>query len=617
MFSLGKIHFENFKSYAGKHSFTFPTEPGLYFFTGLNKQELKLGSNGAGKSTFLDAIYWCLFGRTLRGLRAGDVVTRGKKTCRVRLWLTVGDESFTVTRSQSPNQLMIRHKGKETLVEQAALQNYLRLTPESFIYSVIVPQFGESFFELSATNKLGLYSQIMDLDFWLEKSKLAADEAAQLATQKIKINSKIGNLDENILHLDIDIASLTEKVAQWKKARSGKIKDLELKQDALLTAEKSYLKSMKRDDEDIKVLVGEVLDLKQALTKAQNLKEDASEAYLRTKTSQIRLSTKFRAAQAASSAFSQLGAVCPTCHQKITPAHAEKQALAFTKSNLSLESELATINLQHEDDFQALEDSREQERLAAERVNSAELKILKLSTESQTHRLQLKNIDQQITELEHSLESERSLTNPFVSMLSDKMAAKTNAGAQRSKLLAENDALTAGHEAVSFWINGFKRIRLFIIEETLKALEIEVNSNLAALGMPDWAIEFDVERENKGGGVTKGFTVLVHSPGTSSPTRWEAWSGGEAQRLQLAGDLGLANLIMQQAGLVNKVEFYDEPSKHLSQEGLLDLAETLHQRALNDGKTIYLVDHRMPDFGEFAGVIRVVKDEIGSSLEFE
>src|SRR5262249_53537660 len=149
---------------------------------------------------------------------------------------------------------------------------------------------------------------------------------------------------------------------------------------------------------------------------------------------------------------------------------------------------------------------------------------------------------------------------------------------------------------------------LFIIEETLRSLELEVNNSLASLGLVDWQVEFDIERENKSGTITKGFSVFIRCPSHPEPVRWESWSGGETQRLQLAGDFGLANLIMMQAGLTNAIEFYDEPSDHLSDEGLADLSETLHQRATTDNKCIFLVDHRMPDFGDFAGVYTVTKD---------
>ena len=99
--------------------------------------------------------------------------------------------------------------------------------------------------------------------------------------------------------------------------------------------------------------------------------------------------------------------------------------------------------------------------------------------------------------------------------------------------------------------------------------------------------------------------------------RWESWSGGESQRLQLAANLGLSNLIMQQAGLINTIEFFDEPSIHLSPEGMMDLANLLHDRAINEDKRIWIVDHAaITNFGEFRGVITVRKTKNGSQLDF-
>jgi DNA repair exonuclease SbcCD ATPase subunit len=177
------------------------------------------------------------------------------------------------------------------------------------------------------------------------------------------------------------------------------------------------------------------------------------------------------------------------------------------------------------------------------------------------------------------------------------------------------EQLQTEHASANYWVAGFKRVRLYVIEETLRQLEIEVNNSLTNLGLADWQITFDIERENKSGGVTKGFVVFIKCPSNPEPVRWESWSGGETQRLQLAGDFGLANLIMMQAGLTNTIEFYDEPSNRLSDEGVNDLAETLHQRALDDGKCIWLVDHRMPEFGAFKAKMEVVKTADGSAFK--
>jgi len=182
VFDIHSITFENFRSYSGKHKFDFPTEAGLYFLTGDNQLEPKLGSNGAGKSTLLDAIYWCLYGKTLRGLKSSDVVTWGKKSCTVTLSLVCGHVTVHITRTQNPNSLELDGKP----VDQADLEKYIGLGDEAFTYSVILPQFGQSFFELTPANKLTLFSQIMGLDYWLECSQKAALETTALE-QKIGI----------------------------------------------------------------------------------------------------------------------------------------------------------------------------------------------------------------------------------------------------------------------------------------------------------------------------------------------------------------------------------------------------------------------------------------------
>jgi DNA repair exonuclease SbcCD ATPase subunit len=220
----------------------------------------------------------------------------------------------------------------------------------------------------------------------------------------------------------------------------------------------------------------------------------------------------------------------------------------------------------------------------------------------------------QRTHLGAMIQAEVNRTNPYMQEIAVK---KDRLNLKQTQLKTVSDLIDRYEKdriAVNFWITGFKRVRLFLVEQTLRQLEVEVNNNMASLGLNDYRIEFDVERENKSGGVTKGFTVLVYSPDHDKPVRWEAWGGGVTHRLRLAGDLGLANLIMERAGLTGSVEFYDEPSRHLSQEGLLDVAETLHQRALTGNKRVFLVDHASIDFGDFAGCYFITKTADGSQI---
>ena len=84
-FRLKWIELNNFKSYRGIHKVQFPERAGLYSITGKNLLNPRLGANAVGKSTLLDAIFWALYGKTPRGLRANEVITRGQQTATVTL----------------------------------------------------------------------------------------------------------------------------------------------------------------------------------------------------------------------------------------------------------------------------------------------------------------------------------------------------------------------------------------------------------------------------------------------------------------------------------------------------------------------------------------------------
>ena len=519
MFDIVSVELEDFRSFRGEHSFKFPTEPGLYAITGKNLENSRVGSNGAGKTTLLESVYWCLYGHTTRGLKAGDVVSWGAKRCAVTCHLTVASDHLTVTRTQSPNSLTLNDRP----VDQDNLQKALRIGPEAFTYAVMIPQFGDAFFDLSPSDKLTLFSQIMELDYWLNKSKEADDLAKDILSAKEALERDAAKCRGQLEIIDEDIANLRGKNKTFAEAEAERIK--RLKQDLQEAGVKA-------------IDAGEAIEFTQKALK--NLT--------------IKLETVGRGAKK-----------CPTCGQPI--ANKELNAL-----------------LTNQTDF--------------------ERQLRKLERDKETAQGEIRVTKSAMAPRE----------NPYADEVASKLIAKEKAKGKIASLKDEIDTLNEDHAAISFWVMGFKRVRLFIVEETLRQLELEINNSLTSLGLLDWHITLDVERENKSGGITKGFVVLVHAPGAPGPVRFEAWSGGETQRLRLAGDLGLANLIMERAGLTSTVEFFDEPSRHLSQEGMLDLADTLAQRAASQNKRIIVIEHNLLDY-PYDGVVTIVKDTDGSRID--
>lgn len=611
-FQLNTIKLNNFRSYRGTHSFEFPQTSGLYFFTGENRLD-DLGANGAGKSTFLDAIVWCLYGKTPRGLRSNDVLTwDAAGGCSVELDMVIG-EPLTVKRSQKPNGIWVN----KTPVDQLGLDKHLGLSYEAFLHSVLNAQFGSSFFSLSPAAKLEMFSQIMNLDFWLGKSKLAAKKAEE-------IDAKINDLEKFIARekgrkeaVKADIEDLGPKEANFEDETTSEIRSVS---NRLEGAEKT-----------LAVLYEDEKALNKQKAEFMAKKEQASYALAQTEKNLDFFLKEIQKASERKAVFKDRmdyynGQLhwfkstkhCTQCMQKVDDAHAAKHKARFLDEYVQAEEAFKLENEIIQNTVKSVAKTKTEIASKQATYKDWEENFREACDRIREFSSDLSASEDERTRCKHELAKLKAKKNPFTEMLDLKRADLKSICANLKKFKSEIEQLEAQHAATVYWVKGFKQIRLHIIEEAFQALELEVNNSLSQLGMADWVITFDIERENKSGGVTKGFVVFIKGPHNSAPVRWESWSGGETQRLQLAGDLGLANLIMQQHGLTNTIEIFDEPSTHLSKEGMLDLANLLYDRAITDQKQIWIVDHTsMSNFGEFTGVITARKTKDGSDISLE
>lgn len=611
MFDIHSVELTNFRSYKGTHKFEFPIAPGLYSLTGVNKTNGRLGSNGAGKSTLLDAVFWALYGRTSRGLKATDVVNYGQKGCQVTVSLTVGQTRALVSRSQSPNTLSLN----DEIIDQGAVLGLVRLAPDAFTASVMLPQFGQSFFDLAPAAKLALFSQIMELEFWLERSEAAKAASAQLERKREGLDQSIAKAQGIIEGAKTDIKDIGGKAGIFDEAQNTIIKELEKELKPLVAF-------IKKDEDNLASIKKVLLGAEARLVKfAQELKlleqqYQKASAQCQAINEHILLNKERGAAtQRELTKLKGLKATCPTCRQRVDKSHLTEELAIMQDAVIFSEAEAASLQRQKLAAEQTAE--KVEEKITKTNGDFEAVQRNKWDFESEQSKvamlLESRRLD--LARLKAEIKAEINRPNPYETLLRTKEKLLKLTTEELINLKLRLEALNADHAAVNYWVNGFKRVRLFIIEQALQQLEIEVNNNLTSLGLTNWWVEFDVERENKSGGITKGFVVMVHPPGHAEPVRYEAYSGGETQRLRLAGDLGLANLIMERAGLTNTIEFFDEPSQHLSQEGMLDLAETLNDRALTMNKRIWLIDHHTLDYGDFAGTYTVVKDKNESHIE--
>jgi DNA repair exonuclease SbcCD ATPase subunit len=207
--------------------------------------------------------------------------------------------------------------------------------------------------------------------------------------------------------------------------------------------------------------------------------------------------------------------------------------------------------------------------------------------------------------------------NPYREQIQTLRRKKSQLEAEQAQLETQLQKISRRIERHKFWIKGFKDVRLFIIEEILQELELATNAMLGEVGLLDWWVQYDIEKETKSGTTQRGINVVILSPSNKQAVRWETWSGGEGQRLRLISALALSEVLLSHAGVQTNLEMLDEPTSHLSTEGVQDLCEFLAQRARQTGKQIYYIDHTAVESTHFDRVLTVTKDKHGSTLSWE
>ena len=137
MINFKKIRYKNFLS-TGNH------------FTEIDFQQnhtnLIIGTNGAGKSTMLDALTFGLFNKPFRKINKPQLVnTTNERECVVEIEFTVNNKEYLVRRGIKPNVFDIEvngvplHKEADDRSNQRILEeNILKVNYKSFTQIVIL-----------------------------------------------------------------------------------------------------------------------------------------------------------------------------------------------------------------------------------------------------------------------------------------------------------------------------------------------------------------------------------------------------------------------------------------------------------------------------------------------
>lgn len=603
------IYLKRFRSFQDEAVLHFNSAgTGLYFLKGKNAAQTALGSNGSGKSTILDGISWCLYGKTVQGLKNTDITPwTGKGQTVVEVTISVDKKQYHIRRTVGPNLLTI--DGKEA--GQEYIDKLIGIPIEIMPYTIIMGQRRPLFFDLTASEKLKLFSECLNLERWEERSAHASELTKNLETEIGSIEIRIEGYKSASVQAEAAVKSWKEKSTEWEAERSDALKNknkdrtqLEIALNALQLKHGEADLALDRAETELRAIEPTLVKLQSENYALGKKSTQADSLYQRLYLERESLLKELEVVDAGT---------CPTCkqplktHKKALQSEIDKEATELAKQIKTAVAASKQAQADYDANQTAVDAQIEAKFKFQPEADSARDELTRLDKQIAEYQAQIKALDERIKEYENQ-------DNPF----SEHAQAARTQQAQIKLQIAEAEKKLETKkeycERTRYWIKGFKDIKLYTLTEILQELQITTNAMLEEFGLVGWSIEYDIERETKAKTIARGLNITVLSPSNKDAVKWESWSGGEAQRLRIIGSIALGSVLLNHLGVSTNLMAFDEPTESLSKEGVIDLVELLANHARDTKKTVWLVDHHTVESSHFVDVITVIKDKQGSRL---
>jgi DNA repair exonuclease SbcCD ATPase subunit len=535
-----------------------------------NKTNLIIGTNGAGKSTILDALCFSLFGRSFRKINKPQLInTVNEKDCVVEVEFLIGTSEWKVIRGIKPNIFEIYCNDKVIYQVSAANdqqkwleQTVLKMNYKSFTQIVIL---GSSafvpFMQLPTSHRREVIEDLLDIKIF--------------SSMNTVIKEKIRKIRDEVKTLELKKESLFDKVEMQKNF----IEELENRGNANINANKEKIVNL--DSEVVDCIKENTLIEEDVLKNIKKQEEvaGASDKLKKLGTLKGKISQKVSTITVEHKFFNE-NTVCPTCTQEID------EEFRINKIN---DAQNKAKDLQS--GYKELEVAIKEEEDREHQFITLSKEITKLTHEVSRNNTKISGCQRQIRDLENEIQK---LTN----QLKNRNSEHEKLESFQESLHNTYDELAIKKDSINYYDFSYGLlkdggVKSKIIKKYLPLINQQVNRYLQ---MMDFYINFTLDEE---------FNETVQSP-IHEDFSYASFSEGEKQRI----DLALLFTWREVARMKNSVncnlmildEIFDSSLDSSGTEEFLKIIQFVVKDA-----NIFVISHKAGLEDRFESVIRFEK----------
>ena len=463
-----------------------------------NQTNLIVGTNGAGKSTVLDALTFVLFNRPFRKINKPQLPNSiNEKDCLVEIEFSVNSREYLVRRGIKPNVFDIEVNGKQLHKEaddranQKILEeNILKVNYKSFTQIVIL---GSSnfvpFMQLATANRREVIEDLLDIRIFSSMNNLIKEKIRQQKEQIKSLDVKKESLKDKVLMQKNFIEQLESRGKDNINSNKKKITNLINEVDSYMLqnsiTEESIFGYTKEQEE--------VIGATDRLRKLGNLKGKISQ-----KVSTITKEHKF---------FTE-NTACPTCTQTIEEEFRLNRITDAQNSAKELQQGYKDL-----EDTIKMEEERERQFIAlSKEITKLNNDISQNNTRISSNQRQVRDLESEIQTLTEQLENKNTEHEKLEEFQTNLQKVFEDLGTKKEEIV---------HYDFAYSLLKDDGVKTKIIKKYLPFINQQVNRYLQ---MMDFYINFQLDEE---------FNESIKSP-IHENFSYSSFSEGEKMRVDLS-----------------------------------------------------------------------------------